>query len=169
MAEFPAAIKTFTNPISTDHMNTLSHAQQHAEANDEITAIQTALGVNLASVAGTTWTNYFSTSTVVGWGSYIGTNFIYTKKIGSTVFVNFYIYGNSNSAEVTFTLPYTNHAVSEVNAQCGYSADASGAATGVYVLRPSEAKVTCYKGSTLASWTASGTKLVTGQFFYEVA
>lgn len=50
MATFPTGIKSFTNPISTDHMNTLPHATQHAEANAEITAIETALGVNLSNI-----------------------------------------------------------------------------------------------------------------------
>jgi hypothetical protein len=123
-------------------------------------------------VAETAWTNYFSSSTVVGWGSYIGTNYIYTKKIGSTVFVNFYIYGVSNATSVTFTLPYNNHSVSEVNAQLGYSGDASGAVNpcGLYILPVSSNIVTCHKVQSLGGgWTNSGTKLVTGQFFYESA
>jgi hypothetical protein len=50
MATFPGGIKSFTNPIANDHMNILSHAQQHTDANDEITAIQTALGTSLGNV-----------------------------------------------------------------------------------------------------------------------
>jgi hypothetical protein len=50
MATFPGGIKSFTNPVANDHMNILSHSQQHTDANDEITAIQTALGANMANV-----------------------------------------------------------------------------------------------------------------------
>jgi len=46
MADYPAAVKTFTNPAKTDLQTSPSHAEQHGDANDEITAIQTTLGVN---------------------------------------------------------------------------------------------------------------------------
>lgn len=46
MAQYPGTLKTFTNPTSADNLNTPPHATQHAEANDEIIAIETELGIN---------------------------------------------------------------------------------------------------------------------------
>jgi hypothetical protein len=45
---YPGALDTLTNPIGTDALNsaTVPHAQQHANANDAIEAIQAELGVN---------------------------------------------------------------------------------------------------------------------------
>lgn len=62
---YPGAIDSLTNPTTTDTLNTPSHAGQHANANDAIEAIETAIGVkygarvlakrttNLAIVTGT--------------------------------------------------------------------------------------------------------------------
>ena len=43
-AQYPNAIKSFTNPTSGNNLNSPAHATQHADENDEITAIQTELG-----------------------------------------------------------------------------------------------------------------------------
>lgn len=50
MATYPGGIAALTNPAPSDKMNVAPHAMQHANANDEIEAIETALGVNLANV-----------------------------------------------------------------------------------------------------------------------
>lgn len=44
--DYPGALDTFTNPAPTDGMNLPSHAEQHANANDAIAAIQAELGTN---------------------------------------------------------------------------------------------------------------------------
>jgi hypothetical protein len=44
MATFPGGIASLTNPEYNSRMNILSHAAQHTSANDEIEAIETALG-----------------------------------------------------------------------------------------------------------------------------
>ena len=45
---YPGALDSFTNPTSTDTLNsaTVPHADQHANANDAIEAIQATLGIN---------------------------------------------------------------------------------------------------------------------------
>lgn len=45
---YPGSIDSFENPEPTSRLNsaTVPHAQQHANANDAIEAIQTALGTN---------------------------------------------------------------------------------------------------------------------------
>lgn len=49
---YPSALDAFTNPSSGDYMDTLSHSDQHARANDAIKALETKLGIG-ASVAST--------------------------------------------------------------------------------------------------------------------
>ena len=45
---YPNALDNFTNPTSTDTLNsaTVPHADQHANTNDAIEAIQAELGLN---------------------------------------------------------------------------------------------------------------------------
>lgn len=56
MTTYPGSLDSFTNPLSTDTLATaggstaVPHASQHANLNDAVLAIQTALGANLANV-----------------------------------------------------------------------------------------------------------------------
>ncbi len=43
---YPSALDSLSNPGPTDNLATVSHSAQHANANDAIEAIQTALGTN---------------------------------------------------------------------------------------------------------------------------
>jgi hypothetical protein len=43
---FPASLDTLTNPTSTDSLVTVSHAGQHANANDAIEALQVKVGAD---------------------------------------------------------------------------------------------------------------------------
>lgn len=47
---FPASLDNFTNPSSNSSVANPSHAQQHADANDAIEALQAKVGVNNSSV-----------------------------------------------------------------------------------------------------------------------
>lgn len=47
---FPTSLDALTNPISTNALNSPSHADQHANANDAIEAIQAAIGTTAAPV-----------------------------------------------------------------------------------------------------------------------
>lgn len=40
---YPGSLDTFTNPLTTDKLNSPSHADQHADANDAIEALETNL------------------------------------------------------------------------------------------------------------------------------
>lgn len=44
--DYPDDIDSFTNPTRDDHLDSPNHADQHADANDAILAIETELGVN---------------------------------------------------------------------------------------------------------------------------
>ena len=48
---FPTSLDALTNPTASDALTSPSHADQHADANDAIEALQTKVGVNGSSVA----------------------------------------------------------------------------------------------------------------------
>lgn len=50
MASFPTSVATLVNPTASDKMSAVPHDQQHSKANDEIEAIETALGANLVNM-----------------------------------------------------------------------------------------------------------------------
>lgn len=50
---YPTALDALTNPVGTDSQNVISHASQHANANDAIEALQAKVGVNIAGLANT--------------------------------------------------------------------------------------------------------------------
>ena len=43
---YPGAIDTYTNPLSSEPMNAPSHAGQHANANDAVESIEAELGTD---------------------------------------------------------------------------------------------------------------------------
>ena len=116
------------------------------------------------------WTDYFSSSTIVGWSA-SPTGYIYTKKIGKTVFVDYYITGTSNSGTTTFTVPYTSASAGFDTLYIVVSAiDNGGTRTAAIVaIGNSVVLVNLYKNAAPDTFTASGTKTVQGQFWYESA
>jgi hypothetical protein len=115
----------------------------------------------------TPWTDYSSSSTVVGWSSFT-TKIIHYKKVGKLVFVNYNIQGTSNATTASFTLPFT---------PATYTVFPVGRAVdnGVYVNTHPFGHTETGKWSFYLSangseaWTASGTKMIRGQFFFEEA
>lgn len=117
-------------------------------------------------VTETAWTDYSATSTIVGWSSYTTKN-IYYKDIGKTRFVTYVLAGTSNSTSTTFTVPSaSSNTVDTVFASRAMDNSVEGA-TGLGALLPNSSTVNCYR-SALAAWTASGTKVVAGQFTYQL-
>jgi len=49
--DFPTSLDTLTNPTTTDTLTTVPHADQHANANDAIEALQAKVGVDGSAVA----------------------------------------------------------------------------------------------------------------------
>ena len=49
-SNFPTSLDTFTNPTSTDTLDSPPHDVQHSDANDAIEAIQAKVGVNGSAV-----------------------------------------------------------------------------------------------------------------------
>lgn len=46
---YPTSLDNFTNPSATDSVKTVSHSQQHANANDAIEALQAKLGISAST------------------------------------------------------------------------------------------------------------------------
>ena len=109
------------------------------------------------------WTDYFGSSTIVGWSNETGT--IYTKKIGNTVFVKYNLAGTSDSTLATFTLPY---AASEPTISLVRTVNVGNQAN-VGVCTITASTVDVKKDIASFGFTASNPKTVQGQFFYEAA
>ena len=52
-SNFPSSLDTFTNPSSTDAMDSVSvpHASQHSDLNDAVEALQAKVGADSSGVA----------------------------------------------------------------------------------------------------------------------
>ena len=113
-----------------------------------------------------TWTDYSSTSTIVGWSSYTTKQLNY-KKDGTRVYVQFWLDGTSDSNAVNFTLPYTANTANY--SQIVRIMDNGTYATGCITLGASSSTVSAYPAATGGTWTTSGNKRVLGEFWYEAA
>lgn len=117
----------------------------------------------------TAWTDYGGTSTIVGWSG-TPTAYIWYKKIGNLVYVNFSIAGTSNATNISFTLPYiaVNSANAFIRVACSGRDNGSFLATPAqFYLDPNSATAGANKDFSGAAWTASGIKEIRGQFWYE--
>ena len=131
-------------------------------------------GGDVYSVA---WTDYYASSTIVGWSSLTaGRRGIYTKRLGDTVWVWFHLEGTSNATTISFTLPYASAAVQTAGDFGGllrqtYDNTTAIAAQGKASLDFSSSTVNVWKESHLnyGTWTASGSKIITGDFWYIAA
>lgn len=122
-----------------------------------------------AKATQTAWTDYFASSTIAGWAA-SPTGKIMYKKIGSMVFVKFYITGTSDAITASFTVPYTVNNDFTTYLPSGYNSDNSIASATPACIRVNANSTTIqlYKDLTIARlWTALGTKAVYGEFFYE--
>ncbi|MBF0510836.1 MAG: hypothetical protein HQL13_00740 [Candidatus Omnitrophica bacterium] len=116
------------------------------------------------------WSDYSASSTIVGWSS-ISSSVILTKKIGKIVFVYFNISGTSNTTTVTFTLPYScnSNSLYWPNGILATTVDRSTnlSVPGKCYMGPGSNTVVCVSSPIGGAWTASGTKIVQGQFWYQ--
>jgi len=115
------------------------------------------------------WADYGGSSTIIGWST-LETKKIMYKKIGSLVFVAFYIDGSvSNSSVVTFTLPYTSNGNTYLRGTLGEAKNNGAfiASASKWYLNINSNIVSCFVDMAGSGWTASGGKMVLGQFFFE--
>lgn len=109
-------------------------------------------------------TDYSSTSTVVGWAAGATKEIFYARQ-GNRVDVWVNLSGTSDSTSTTITLPFAcNGSIQLVDVI--RIRDNGTWGTGILVLSTSSSTVTFYKTTAAATWTASGTKTVQGQFTY---
>ena len=127
-----------------------------------------------SDVYSTPWTDYYSSSSIVGWSSLTaGRRQIMYRTLGDMVWVSFHLEGTSNTNDATFTLPYTSVAVGTSHAfsnSLGFTYDnGSYLANGYFLNNNNTNQVQCMvSGANTASpgWTSSGTKIVEGEFWY---
>ena len=129
-----------------------------AKLNDVIT------NVNLLDPTG--WTDYSSTSTIVGWSS-TTVKIIRYRIIGKQLFFQAYISGTSNSVNTTFTLP--NSATNIASTGCIRTTNNGTAVFGLFEISSGSSTVNCYTNVSGAAWTASGTKTIFITSFIEIA
>lgn len=114
----------------------------------------------------TDWVDYSATSTIVGWSSFT-TKIIRYRVIGKQVFVNFAFNGTSNSTNTTFTLPF-NNANMTILVNGMYALNNGVQVRGMSVSALNSNIITLFQNES-STWTATGTKYIYGQFFYEIA
>ena len=120
------------------------------------------------------WTDYTAASTIVGWSSFTSSRkFIFYKKLEKIVFIAFHLEGTSNSISTTFTLPFISYnagsgTVFDFSGMFGTAYDNSVALTTIanFHLPNNSSTVTCYTTWANGAWTAAGTKIIEGQFWY---
>jgi len=113
----------------------------------------------------TDWIDYSSTSTIVGWSSFT-TKVIRYRVIGKQVFFSVVLEGTSNSISSSFTLPFQSKNIGSLN--MGYSTNNGVNVIGAFDASMNSSICVLYQNLT-SVWTASGSKRIYGQFFYEIA
>jgi hypothetical protein len=116
------------------------------------------------------WIDYSSTSTIVGFSSYVEKVIKY-QIIGSTMIVQFHLEGTSNSTSLTFTIPQ-NSASSPTRQYVATKITNNGtqaAAPGQAIVNNSSNVVTCTRDNQATAWTASGSKRAIGTIIIQLA
>jgi hypothetical protein len=110
------------------------------------------------------WTDYTASSTITGWGGSETGNIEYSRN-KKRVYVNVRLSGPASGTTVSFTLPYSEgHASNPIDTIL--VTDASSRAIGYFSM--SGSTVTCYPDAAGSAWTASGTRAIFFQFWYEM-
>jgi len=110
------------------------------------------------------WTDYSGTSTVVGWASTTNKSIKY-KKVGKLLFCQYHIAGTSGSTATTFTLPYL--AIDAGNTYAPCAALDNSLVVNTPIAFAGNPTVQFYKDYNGTAWTASGTKVIAGEIFFE--
>jgi len=124
--------------------------------------------IRLERLHETPWTDYFASSTVVGWSSYTASN-IYTTRFGKLAFVGFLLFGTSNSVNTSFTLPWNSNSILSIDQVLRGMDNSVWLNQCLAELTPGSNVVNCYPGFGGGNWTNANTKRVAGQFFYITA
>lgn len=116
------------------------------------------------------WSDYSGTSTVVGWGS-TTVKVIKYKTVGKILHVLFRIEGTSNSTAASFTVPNNNATATTTIIHHRAQDSGNWKACGHGFINTADNVVRCCIDSACneTAWTATGDKVVSGQFFMEIA
>jgi hypothetical protein len=124
-------------------------------------------GASGGSTVDEDWTDYSSTSTIVGFSAFTA-KYIQYMRIADIVFVNVHLFGTSNSSTLSFTLPYSQ-------ADLGYSARVLLAVTnngtaqttpGMLVVNANSNVANVYVDAAATVFATSNSKAARGHFFY---
>lgn len=134
---------------------------------DHVVGGTTILRATSSDVYTDDYTDYSSTSTVVGFSAFT-TKLIYYKKVGKLVTLWWQIEGTSNSTALTFTLPYTAANTLSI-ITCGFTTDnGTTTTTGGYALiLKNTSTAILRKDMAGTTWSNVGTKEAIGQFTYQ--
>lgn len=114
----------------------------------------------------TPWQDFSASSTITGWTSFT-TKSIYYKRVGSSVYMAINLQGTSNATSVSFTLPFTMNATNPLINIPFVTLDNGAAVTGMCQLAAGSSTMNCFTTYAAGTWTASGSKQVYGEFFYQ--
>jgi hypothetical protein len=130
----------------------------------EITGIQSQVSA-LQSQFGY-WTDYSSSSTIVGWSS-LTTQVLQLCILNNMLLVYVNLIGTSNVTTVSFTL--SKNSLWSMNIPCLMCMDNGSWKTANGIVSMSGATATCHLDNIGTGWTGSGTKSIEGQFFYRIS
>lgn len=146
--------------ITTNGTNLLNHLTNTSNPHSTTAA-------QVGAIASNSWIDYSATSTVVGWGSTTVKEINYIQ-VGNMYFFQVYISGTSNSATTTITLPI--NASSDFR-QISYGVNNGNPCIERFRMTSGSNVVTfdLFSGiSSIANFTATGTKDVYARFFLKV-
>lgn len=124
-------------------------------------ALQPQIDSKFTTPAG--WTDYYASSTIVGWSSSSGViNYIL---IGKILIIQVYIVGTSNATSISFTIPYTTNATCGNQAVMVHGVNNSTTQSNATLFIPQNSNVvTAYLNNnvTTNAWNSAGTKRIEG-------
>jgi N-acetylglutamate synthase/N-acetylornithine aminotransferase len=104
----------------------------------------------------------------VGSANWNNEKHIYYEKIGTKVFVSFYLDCDvSNSVNTSFTVPYTSSNTVATYVRLGRAYDNVSDGVGTAVLAANSNIVNLFTGNGGAAWTNGVRRIVAGEFNYE--
>ena len=132
---YPTSLDSFTNPSASSLLTSPSHAQQHADINDAIEAVQTKLAIGNTVIG--TYTAY----TTVTYGFGIGNGTINAKYCRVNNFVHYtglITFGSTSTfaSDFTYSLPITGDFTNSQPIGTSYIKDASTGFTFAGIVRP---------------------------------
>ena len=127
--------------------------------------LTTCTGYTIANLADVAWTDFSGTIGYTGFTGSVTTTLALYKKIGKTVFINIQCSGTSNATSFTITgLPFAaQHSTTYTSFLLGTDNGANVACVGSIT----STTITLYNGVTATTWTNSGSKGLSSEFFYE--